>query len=136
MLRQLAMLLPAGTGATGLQTGSGLGRWRPQQGAAANTTEGHQNGVIKAGKASSAGGHPQHGQGLQQIGAAAGAGQCLEAQLARSFTTLSPSRGAWAKTSSGCTTAKPRGASLERYGFRFTQVGRHGQEAAWRVQQG
>ena len=30
--------------------------------------------------------------------------------------------------------AKPRGASLERYGFRFTQVGRHGQEAAWRVE--
>jgi hypothetical protein len=30
--------------------------------------------------------------------------------------------------------ARPRGASLERYGFRFVQVGRHGQESAWRVE--
>jgi hypothetical protein len=30
--------------------------------------------------------------------------------------------------------ARPRGASLERYGFRFSQVGRHGQESAWRVE--
>lgn len=30
--------------------------------------------------------------------------------------------------------ARPRGASLERYGFRFTQVGRHGQESSWRVE--
>ncbi len=30
--------------------------------------------------------------------------------------------------------ARPRGASLERYGFRFTRVGRHGQESAWRVE--
>lgn len=29
---------------------------------------------------------------------------------------------------------KPRGASLERYGFRFTAVGRQGQEVAWRVE--
>ncbi len=30
----------------------------------------------------------------------------------------------------GKTGARPRGANLERYGFRFTQVGRHGQESS------
>ncbi len=30
--------------------------------------------------------------------------------------------------------ARPRGASLERYCFRFTQVGRHGQESSLRVE--
>lgn len=30
--------------------------------------------------------------------------------------------------------AKPRGASLERYGFRFTVVGQQGRELAWRVE--
>ena len=30
--------------------------------------------------------------------------------------------------------AKPRGASLERYGFRFTVVGQQGREMAWRVE--
>jgi hypothetical protein len=30
--------------------------------------------------------------------------------------------------------AKPRGASLERYGFRFVVAGQHGRELAWRVE--
>lgn len=30
----------------------------------------------------------------------------------------------------------PRGASLERYGFRFQAVGRQGREVAWRVERG
>lgn len=29
---------------------------------------------------------------------------------------------------------KPRGASLERYGFTFRAAGRHGQETSWRVE--
>ena len=32
--------------------------------------------------------------------------------------------------------AKPRGSKLERYGFVFTQAGKHGQEMAWRVERG
>jgi hypothetical protein len=30
--------------------------------------------------------------------------------------------------------AKPRGASLDRYGFTFRAVGKHGQETSWRVE--
>lgn len=30
--------------------------------------------------------------------------------------------------------ARRRGASLERYGFRFTVAGQHGREFAWRVE--
>lgn len=30
--------------------------------------------------------------------------------------------------------ARPRGLSLDRYGFRFNQVGRHGQEYCWSVE--
>jgi hypothetical protein len=32
--------------------------------------------------------------------------------------------------------AKPRGASMERYGFTFRAAGKHGQETSWRVEQG
>ena len=30
--------------------------------------------------------------------------------------------------------AKPRGATFSRYGFTFTQAGKHGQETSWRVE--
>jgi hypothetical protein len=32
--------------------------------------------------------------------------------------------------------AKPRGVSMERYGFTFRAAGKHGQETSWRVERG